>query len=64
MEVEALVKTLAYTLAEVEAEKLGETLVDEKSVAMIDALDDRLADVQTKSLRETLRDVRVVALVK
>lgn len=35
MEVEPLVKTLAYTLVEVEAEKLGDTLFYEKAVALI-----------------------------
>ena len=48
MEVEALVKTLAYTLAEVEANKVWNTVVNNKAVALIYALDDTLADVETK----------------
>ena len=47
MDVLALDKTLAYTLAEVEVNKLGKTLVDNKAVTLIDALDDTLANVKT-----------------
>ena len=63
MEVGVLVEILAYTLAEVDANKLGNTLVDDKAVALIDALDGKLADVETKRLGETLGDVREAGLV-
>ena len=62
MEVEAQVKTLPYTLAEVYGNKLGNTLVDHKVVALIDALQYTL-EVETKRLGETLSDVREKALV-
>ena len=62
MEVEAQVKTLPYTLAEVQAKKLGNTLVDQKAVALIDALQYTL-EVETKRLGKTLSDVREEALV-
>ena len=62
MEVEALLKTLPYTLAEVHANKLGNTLVDHKAVALIDALHYTL-EVETKRLGKTLSDVREEALV-
>ena len=48
MEVEPLVKTLPNMVAELEAQKLLDTLVDEKFVPLIDALNGTLADVQTK----------------
>lgn len=62
MEVEGLVKTLPYTLAQVHANKLGNTLVDHKAVALIDALHYTL-EVETKRLGETLSNVREEALV-
>ena len=62
MEVEALVKTLPYTLAEVHVNKLGNTLVDHKAVALIDALHYTI-EVETKRLGETLSNVREEALV-
>lgn len=45
-----------------EAKKLGNTLVDEKAVPLIDVLEDTLADVDTKRLRETLSDLMKEAL--
>ena len=62
MEVEAQVKKLPYTLAEVHAKKLGNTLVDHKAIALIDAFQYTL-EVETKRLGETLSDVREEALV-
>ena len=43
--------------------KLGNTLVNYKAVALIDVLDSTLANVETKRLGETLGDVREEALV-
>ena len=62
MEIEAQVKTLPYTLAEVHANKLGNTLVDHKAVTLIEALHYTL-EVETKRLGETLSNVREEALV-
>ena len=62
MEVEAEVKILPYTLAEVNANKLGDTLVDHKTVALIEALHYKL-EFETKRLGKTLSDVRQEALV-
>ena len=62
MQVEAQVKTLPYTLAEVHANKLVNTLVDQKAVALIDALHYTL-EVETERLGETLSDVKEQALV-
>ena len=52
MEVEALVKTLAYHLAQVE-----------KALALVDGLDDKLANIETKRLGKTPGDVKKQALV-
>ena len=62
MQVEAQVKMLPYTQAEVHAKKLANTLVDHKAVALIEVLHYKL-EFETKRLGKTLSDVRQEALV-
>ena len=56
VEAEALVGTLADTLAEVE----GETLGDVEAEALVDALTERLAEVLAETLGDKLGDVEAL----
>ena len=63
VEAEALVDTLADTLAEVEAETLGVTLGDVEAEALVDTLADTPAEVESETLGDALGDAEAEALV-
>ena len=51
-----LVNTLHHSLAEVKAEKRGDTLRDQEAKALADTLADRLAEVKYGEVGKTLND--------
>ena len=54
MELQALINTLVQSLAEVEAEKIGDTLHDVQADALADTLADNLKEVNAGKMSETL----------
>ena len=63
MEVVTLVNTLHHSLAEVEAEKRGDTLRDLEAKALADTMADRLAEVKYGKVGKTLNDEKGASLV-
>ena len=54
MEAEAVVDTLTYTVAEEEARKRGETLVDIKTEALVKTLAHTIVELEAKTFGDTL----------
>ena len=60
VDAEALVDTLAETLADSDSDTLGDTLGDVEAEAMVNTLADKLAEVKGETLADTLGDEAVV----
>lgn len=60
---EALVHTVAFTLAEMNAGTHGKSLVDVEADALIDTMADNLAEAKFETLGDTLGEAKSGALV-
>ena len=64
MMTEALIAALGDTLAEVEAETLGDTMDNEKPEELLHSLAETVAEIEAETLYKTRSDIKAETLVE